>query len=116
MELKKRISDILREIGVPAHIKGYKYLREAIIVVIEDPDAIHAISRTLYPAVAKMNATTSSRVERSIRHAVEVAFERGDPDVLKTYFGNTVSAKKGKATNSEAIAAIADMLCLEMNI
>ncbi|MBR4077760.1 MAG: sporulation transcription factor Spo0A [Oscillospiraceae bacterium] len=111
--LEAMVTDIIHEIGVPAHIKGYKYLREAIIMTVEDPEMINGVTKILYPAVAKKYATTSSRVERAIRHAIEVAWDRGDVDTLQKYFGYTVSGIKGKPTNSECIAMIADHLSLQ---
>lgn len=111
--LEAMVTDIIHEIGVPAHIKGYKYLREAIIMTVEDPEMINGVTKILYPAVAKKYATTSSRVERAIRHAIEVAWDRGDVDTLQKYFGYTVSGIKGKPTNSECIAMIADHLALK---
>ena len=110
--LETVVTDIIHEIGVPAHIKGYQYLREAIILTVNDMDAINAVTKVLYPAVAKKFATTPSRVERAIRHAIEVAWDRGDLEVLQKYFGYTVSNIKGKPTNSECIAMIADSLTL----
>ncbi|NCC69277.1 MAG: sporulation transcription factor Spo0A [Clostridia bacterium] len=110
--LEAVITDIIHEIGVPAHIKGYQYLREAIILTINDMDVINAVTKVLYPAVAKKFNTTSSRVERAIRHAIEVAWDRGDIETLQKYFGYTVSNIKGKPTNSEFIAMIADCLSL----
>lgn len=112
--LETVISDIMREIGVPAHIKGYQYLRESIMLVIETPDLIHAVTKELYPTIAKNNTTTSSRVERAIRHAIEVAWDRGDVDVLSSYFGYTILNSRGKPTNSEFIAMISDKLRLKM--
>ncbi len=112
--LETTISDIMREIGVPAHIKGYQYLRESIMLVIEKPDLIHAVTKELYPTIAKKNTTTSSRVERAIRHAIEVAWDRGDVDVLSSYFGYTILNSRGKPTNSEFIAMISDKLRLKM--
>ena len=111
--LEAMVTDIIHEIGVPAHIKGDKYLREAIIMTVEDPEMINGVTKILYPAVAKKYATTSSRVERAIRHAIEVAWDRGDVDTLQKYFGYTVSGIKGKPTNSECIAMIADHLSLQ---
>ncbi len=108
------ISDIMREIGVPAHIKGYEYLRESIKLVIGKPDLIHAVTKELYPTIAKNNMTTPSRVERAIRHAIEVAWDRGDVDVLSSYFGYTILNSRGKPTNSEFIAMISDKLRLKM--
>ena len=101
-------------IGVPAHIKGYQYLREAIIIAVNDMDVINAITKVLYPQVAKAFQTTPSRVERAIRHAIEVAWDRGDLDTLQRFFGYTVSNTKGKPTNSEFIALIADKLQLQL--
>lgn len=107
------VTDIIHEIGVPAHIKGYQYLREAIMITINDMDVINAVTKVLYPEVAKKFSTTPSRVERAIRHAIEVAWDRGDIETLQKYFGYTVSNIKGKPTNSEFIAMIADCICLE---
>jgi len=106
------VTEILHEIGVPAHIKGYQYLRESILMVIADMDVISAVTKVLYPDVAKKYATTPSRVERAIRHAIEVAWDRGDLEVLQRFFGYTVSNSKGKPTNSEFIALLADSLSL----
>lgn len=108
------ISDIMRQIGVPAHIKGYQYLRTAIKLSIEDSEMLASVTKLLYPTVAKMYSTTSSRVERAIRHAIEVAWDRGDVDVLSSYFGYTIQSQRGKPTNSEFIAMIADKLKLSM--
>ena len=108
------VTGIIHEIGVPAHIKGYQYLREAIILAVEDMDVINAITKVLYPQVAKTFQTTPSRVERAIRHAIEVAWDRGDLDTLQRFFGYTVSNTKGKPTNSEFIALIADKLQLQL--
>ncbi len=108
------ISDIMHQIGVPAHIKGYKYLRYAIILSIDNPDMISSVTKTLYPEVAKKFVTTASRVERAIRHAIEVAWDRGDVDVLSSYFGYTIQSSRGKPTNSEFIAMIADKLRLNL--
>ena len=110
--LEALVTDIIHEIGVPAHIKGYQYLREAIILTINDMDIINAVTKVLYPEVAKKFGTTPSRVERAIRHAIEVAWDRGDIEVLQKFFGYTVSNIKGKPTNSEFIAMIADCLSL----
>ena len=110
--LEAVVTDIIHEIGVPAHIKGYQYLREAIILTVNDMDAINAVTKILYPAVAKKFGTTPSRVERAIRHAIEVAWDRGDLETLQRFFGYTVSNIKGKPTNSEFIAMIADSLTL----
>ena len=111
-DLEAVVTDIIHEIGVPAHIKGYQYLREAIILTINDMEMINAVTKVLYPEVAKKFSTTPSRVERAIRHAIEVAWDRGDIEVLQKYFGYTVSNIKGKPTNSEFIAMIADSLTL----
>ncbi len=112
--IETMVTGIIHEIGVPAHIKGYQYLREAIIIAVEDMDVINAITKVLYPQVAKTFQTTPSRVERAIRHAIEVAWDRGDLDTLQRFFGYTVSNTKGKPTNSEFIALIADKLQLQM--
>lgn len=111
--LKTMVTSVIHEIGVPAHIKGYQYLREAIMITVRDMDVINAVTKILYPEVAKRYATTPSRVERAIRHAIEVAWDRGDLETLQKYFGYTVSNAKGKPTNSEFIAMIADRLTLE---
>ena len=105
---------IIHEIGVPAHIKGYQYLREAIMIAVGDMEVINAVTKILYPEVAKRYATTPSRVERAIRHAIEVAWDRGDLETLQKYFGYTVNSTKGKPTNSEFIAMIADRLQLQL--
>ncbi len=111
--LERRVTAVLHEIGVPAHIKGYQYLREAILYTVQDMEAINAVTKILYPTVAKTFGTTASRVERAIRHAIEVAWDRGDLETLQNYFGYTVSNAKGKPTNSEFIAMIADKMILE---
>ena len=112
--LRLRVTEMIHDVGVPAHIKGYQYLREAIVYAAEDMDIINAITKILYPKVAKAFNTTPSRVERAIRHAIEIAWDRGDIDTLQRYFGYTVSNQKGKPTNSEFIAMMADKLYLEM--
>ena len=112
--IEAMVTNIIHEIGVPAHIKGYQYLREAIIIAVNDMDVINAITKVLYPQVAKTFQTTPSRVERAIRHAIEVAWDRGDLDTLQRFFGYTVSNTKGKPTNSEFIALIADKLQLQL--
>lgn len=112
-ELERQVTAIIHEIGVPAHIKGYQYLREAIGLAVADMDIINAVTKVLYPTVAKKFNTTSSRVERAIRHAIEVAWDRGDLETLQKYFGYTVSNAKGKPTNSEFIAMIADRISLD---
>ena len=111
-DLETTVTEVIHEIGVPAHIKGYQYLREAIIITIQDMEVINAVTKVLYPAVAKKFGTTPSRVERAIRHAIEVAWDRGDLETLQKFFGYTVSNIKGKPTNSEFIAMIADCLSL----
>ena len=108
------ISDIMRQIGVPAHIKGYQYLRTGIKLSVEDSDMLGSVTKLLYPTVAKIFNTTSSRVERAIRHAIEVAWDRGDVDVLSSYFGYTIQSQRGKPTNSEFIAMISDKLKLSL--
>ena len=112
--IESMVTGIIHEIGVPAHIKGYQYLREAIIIAVNDMDVINAITKVLYPQVAKTFGTTPSRVERAIRHAIEVAWDRGDLDTLQRFFGYTVSNTKGQPTNSEFIALIADKLQLQL--
>ena len=112
--IESMVTNIIHEIGVPAHIKGYQYLREAIIIAVNDMDVINAITKVLYPQVAKTFQTTPRRVERAIRHAIEVAWDRGDLDTLQRFFGYTVSNTKGKPTNSEFIALIADKLQLQL--
>ncbi len=114
LDIESRVTAIIHEIGVPAHIKGYQYLREAIIMVIKDREVINAVTKVLYPTVAKTYNTTTSRVERAIRHAIEVAWDRGDIETLQSFFGYTVSNSKGKPTNSEFIAMIADRLSLQL--
>ena len=115
-DLEAQVPGIIHKIGVPAHIKGYQYLRPAIIMTIEDSDLINAVTKVLYPTVAKKYQTTSSRVERAIRHAIEVAWDRGDLDTLNAYFGYTIQNERGKPTNSEFIAMIADNLRLRNKI
>ncbi len=112
--LEALVTNLIHEIGVPAHIKGYQYLREAIMMVINDIDVINQITKQLYPDIAKKYHTTPSRVERAIRHAIEVAWSRGQNETVENIFGYTVSAAKGKPTNSEFIAMIADKLRLEL--
>lgn len=112
--LEALVTNVIHEVGVPAHIKGYQYLREAIMMVVNDIDIINQITKQLYPEIAQKYHTTPSRVERAIRHAIEVAWGRGQPDVVENIFGYTVSASKGKPTNSEFIAMIADKLRLEI--
>ncbi len=112
-DLKKDVTDIIHEIGVPAHIKGYQYLREAIMLSVEDNEMLSAVTKILYPAIAKKYHTTSSRVERAIRHAIEVAWNRGNMDILDSMFGYTINVGKGKPTNSEFIALIVDKIRLQ---
>ncbi len=114
--LEVQVTEIIHQIGVPAHIKGYQYLRDAILMAIEDDSIINAITKRLYPAVAKKHGTTSSRVERAIRHAIEVAWDRGDVDTLTAYFGYTIHTERGKPTNSEFIAMISDKFRLQLKI
>lgn len=111
-DLESQVTKVIHQIGVPAHIKGYQYLRTAILMTIEDNEVINAVTKILYPSVAKQYQTTSSRVERAIRHAIEVAWDRGDIDTLNAYFGYTIQNTRGKPTNSEFIAMIADNLRL----
>ena len=114
IQLEMLITDIIHQIGVPAHIKGYNYLRDAIIMSVKDTDMISSITKILYPTVAKHHHTTSSRVERAIRHAIEVAWDRGDIDTLDSYFGYTIHNNRGKPTNSEFIAMISDKIRLSL--
>ena len=113
-DLQIVVSDIMHELGVPAHIKGYQYLRESILLTVHSPDMMNSVTKVLYPTVAKTFNTPASRVERAIRHAIEVAWDRGDIDVLGSYFGYTIQNSRGKPTNSEFIAMIADRLRLKM--
>lgn len=115
-DLEMMVTEIIHQIGVPAHIKGYHYLRDAIIMCVETPQIINSVTKQLYPNVAKMHATTSSRVERAIRHAIEVAWDRGDVDILNSYFGYTIHNTRGKPTNSEFIAMISDKLRLRLKM
>lgn len=112
-DMEAQVTKIIHQIGVPAHIKGYQYLRTAILMTIEDNDIINSVTKVLYPTVAKKYGTTTSRVERAIRHAIEVAWDRGDVDTLNSYFGYTIQNSRGKPTNSEFIAMIADNLRLK---
>ena len=112
-DLENRVTNMLHEIGIPAHIKGYHYLRDAIIMAVKDMDVLNAITKILYPTVAKKYQTTSSRVERAIRHAIEVAWNRGKMDTIHELFGYTIQSGKGKPTNSEFIALISDKIRLE---
>ena len=113
-DLEVMVTEIIHQVGVPAHIKGYHYLRDSIIMSVEEPDIINSVTKRLYPSVAKKNGTTPSRVERAIRHAIEVAWDRGDVDVLNSYFGYTIHNGRGKPTNSEFIAMISDKLRLKL--
>ncbi len=112
-DLEKDVTDMIHEISVPAHIKGYQYLREAIIMSVEDPEMLGSITKVLYPTIARKYQTTSSRVERAIRHAIEVAWNRGRMETLDAMFGYTINTGKGKPTNSEFIALIADKIRLQ---
>ena len=112
-DIETQVTQIIHQIGVPAHIKGYQYLRTAILLTIKDSDIINSVTKILYPSVAKKYQTTTSRVERAIRHAIEVAWDRGDVDTLNSYFGYTIQNNRGKPTNSEFIAMIADNLRLK---
>ena len=111
--LEKDVTDMIHEIGVPAHIKGYQYLREAIMMAVDDIEMLGSITKVLYPTIAKKYQTTPSRVERAIRHAIEVAWSRGRMETLDSLFGYTVNTGKGKPTNSEFIALIADKIRLQ---
>ena len=111
--MEAQVTKIIHQIGVPAHIKGYQYLRSAILMAIDDEEIINSVTKILYPSVAKKYQTTTSRVERAIRHAIEVAWDRGDVDTLNSYFGYTIQNSRGKPTNSEFIAMIADNLRLK---
>lgn len=111
--LESEVTAVIHEVGVPAHIKGYQYVREAIIIAVQDMDVINAVTKVLYPEVAHRYGTTPSRVERAVRHAIEVAWDRGDLETLQRYFGYTVNSTKGKPTNSEFIAMIADRIRLQ---
>ena len=113
-DLEAAVTNIIHEVGVPAHIKGYQYLREAIMMTVEDIDVINQITKQLYPDIARKFKTTSSRVERAIRHAIEIAWGRGQLETVQNIFGYTVNLSKGKPTNSEFIAMIADKLRLEL--
>lgn len=115
-DIETQVTKIIHQIGVPAHIKGYQYLRTAILMTIRDSDIINSVTKVLYPSVAKKYSTTTSRVERAIRHAIEVAWDRGDVDTLNSYFGYTIQNTRGKPTNSEFIAMIADSLRLKMKM
>lgn len=116
IDMETQVTRIIHQIGVPAHIKGYQYLRTAILMTISDNDVINSVTKVLYPSVAKKYQTTTSRVERVIRHAIEVAWDRGDVDTLNSYFGYTIQNSRGKPTNSEFIAMIADNMRLKYKI
>ncbi len=115
-DIEAQVTRIIHQIGVPAHIKGYQYLRTAILLTVKDSDIINSVTKVLYPSVAKKYSTTTSRVERAIRHAIEVAWDRGDVDTLNSYFGYTIQNNRGKPTNSEFIAMIADNLRLKYKL
>lgn len=115
-DMEAQVTKIIHQIGVPAHIKGYQYLRTAILLTVNDGEIINSVTKILYPSVAKQYQTTTSRVERAIRHAIEVAWDRGDIDTLNSYFGYTIQTNRGKPTNSEFIAMIADNLRLKYKI
>lgn len=112
-DLEKDVTEMIHEIGVPAHIKGYQYLREAIMMSVNDAEMLNSITKILYPSIAKKFQTTPSRVERAIRHAIEVAWSRGKMETLDAMFGYTINTGKGKPTNSEFIALIADKIRLQ---
>ncbi|MBR6915021.1 MAG: sporulation transcription factor Spo0A [Clostridia bacterium] len=116
VDIETQVTKIIHQIGVPAHIKGYQYLRTAIMMTVSDSNIINSVTKVLYPSVAKQYSTTTSRVERAIRHAIEVAWDRGDVDTLNSYFGYTIQNSRGKPTNSEFIAMIADNLRLKYKI
>lgn len=116
VELEVMVTEILHQIGVPAHVKGYQYVRTSIVLAIMDREIINHITKELYPTVAKKYGSTATRVERAIRHAIELAWDRGDVDVLNSYFGYTIHNQKGKPTNSEFVAMIADRLCLQIKV
>ncbi len=113
-DLETMVTEIIHQVGIPAHIKGYHYLRESIMLSVQNSEVLNSITKYLYPTVAKIYLTTASRVERAIRHAIEVAWDRGDVEVLNSYFGYTIHNSRGKPTNSEFIAMIADKLRLKL--
>ena len=115
-DLEAQVTSIIHNIGIPAHVKGYKYIRTAILMTVDDNELINAVTKILYPTVAKKYQTTASRVERAIRHAIEIAWDRGDIDTLNSYFGYTIQNNRGKPTNSEFIAMIADNVRLKNKI
>ncbi len=114
VDLEVTVTDIMHQIGVPAHLKGYPYLRTGIILCIDNRDMINRVTKQLYPTIAKMHNSTATRVERSMRHAIESAWDRGDVDVLNSYFGYTVHTQKGNPTNSEFIAMLSDKIRLKI--
>lgn len=114
LTVEERVTEVLHEIGVPAHIRGYHYSRRAIVIAVDKPEIINYVTKELYPTISRDFETTASRVERAIRHAIEVAWTRGKVDVLERIFGYTINTQKGKPTNSEFIALIADMIRIEM--
>ena len=114
--LRKEITKLLHTLGMPTHVLGYEYAREAILITLGNKDILRAITGELYPAIAKVFNTTPSRVERAIRHAVELAWDRGDLDTIQKFFGFTTSPKKGKPTNKEFLSALADHLRLELQL
>ena len=111
-DLEVIVTEMIHQLGVPAHIKGYHYLRMAIMYSVQDPEMLESVTKLMYPTVAKQFSTTPSRVERAIRHAIEIAWDRGDIDILNSFFGYTVNTGKGKPTNSEFIALIVDKIKL----
>ncbi len=113
IDLESQVTSLILEIGIPAHVKGYHYVRTAIIMAVENPETINAVTKIVYPTIAKKYQTSSSRVERAIRHAIEVAWDRGDIDVLNGIFGYSINGNRGKPTNSEFIAMLADQLRLK---
>lgn len=112
-DLEKQVTTAILEIGIPAHVKGYHYVRSAIMLAIKSPDAMNAVTKIIYPTIAKMYQTSASRVERAIRHAIEVAWDRGNIDTLNAIFGYSISSNRGKPTNSEFIAMLADRIRLK---
>ena len=115
-EIELMVTEMIHQLGVPAHIKGYQYLRTAIILALRNPEYVGSVTKVLYPSVAKLHNTTSSRVERAIRHAIEVAWDRGDLEILNSWFGYTIHNTRGKPTNSEFIALVADKLRLRLKV
>ncbi|MEG2429921.1 MAG: sporulation initiation factor Spo0A C-terminal domain-containing protein, partial [Oscillospiraceae bacterium] len=113
-DLECVVTDVMLSLGIPAHVKGYHYIRKSIIMAIEDTEIMNSVTKLLYPNVAKVFNTTSSRVERAIRHAIEIAWDRGDVDTLTLYFGYTINNSRGKPTNSEFIAMVSDKIRLQI--